>query len=260
MSRPFPTTIDGKLEMAMDYKVRGNIVCAAIIQYLWLNDWTSTGNELFTRELYKKAIIEYSKAISFTKGLPGRKQGLEGVSRVASDSTGSNEEKISPEQEIVTIDLEVTVKTNITTCYLRLNNGTKALDTIKEALVLRPMAWKSLMRQSEAYLLLGLTDKAMKSIDLALSSNRSTDNNQLIDSNIETNLLKVKDKIKKQMKKEDLHQRKTFGKIFERANDDSNSNQISLDNPPIQKTDVSSIINLAAAAHDANANDNDTSS
>ena len=125
-------------------------------------------------------------------------------------------------------------------------------------------AWEwcdPLMRQSKAYLLLGLTDKAMKSIDLALSSNRNTDNNQLIDSNIETNLLKVKDKIKKQMKKEDLHQRKTFGKIFERANDDSNNNQISLDSPPTQMTDVSSIINLAAAAaHDANANVNDTSS
>lgn len=239
MSRPFPTTIDGKIEMAMDYKMRGN--------------------ELFTSELYKKAIVEYSKAISFTKGLPGRKQGLEGVSRVASDSTGSNEDKITPEQEVATIDLEVTVKTNITTCYLKLNNGTKALDTIKEALVLRPMAWKSLMRQSEAYLLLGLTDKAMKSIDLALSSNRSTDNNQLIDSNIETNLLKVKEKIKKQMKKEDLHQRKTFGKIFEKANDDSNSNQISSD---ISPTDVSSTINpaAAAAANDANASFNSPSS
>lgn len=153
----------------------------------------------------------------------------------------------------------MTVKTNITTCYLKLNNGTKALDTIKEALVLRPMAWKSLMRQSEAYLLLGLTDKAMKSIDLALSGNRSTDNNQFIDSNIETNLLKVKEKIKKQMKKEDLHQRKTFGKIFEKANDDSNSNQISSD---ISPTDVSSAINPAAApaANDANASFNSPSS
>lgn len=221
----------------------------------------SIGNEFFSRELYKKAIIEYSKAISFTKGLPGRKQGLEGVSRVASDSTGSNGDKITPEQELATIDLEVTVKTNITTCYLKLNNGTKALDTIKEALVLRPMAWKSLMRQSEVYLLLGLTDKAMKSIDLALSSNRSTDNNnQLIDSNIESNLLKVKERIKKQIKKEDLHQRKTFGKIFEKANDESYSNQINLSSSPIPMTDVSSTINFAATVNDSSASINTTSS
>jgi len=160
------------------------------------------------------------------------------------DSSGSNEDKISPEQELAVIDLEVTVKTNITTCYLKLNNGIKALETIKEALSLRPEAWKSLMRQSEAYLLIGHTDKAMKSIDLALSSNRSTENNQPIDGSIEINLLKVKEKIKKQMKIEDLHQRKTFGKIFSKTNDD-NCNQVNVDST-IPITDVSCSISPSA--------------
>lgn len=102
-----------------------NVIC---ILYHYL------GNQCFSLNEYKKAIIEYSKGLSFLKGLPGRKEGLEGVSKIAMDS--SLDEKITPELEVIVIDLEVILKTNIATCYIKLENGRKALDIIKEGIVL----------------------------------------------------------------------------------------------------------------------------
>lgn len=72
------------------------------------------------------------------------------------------------------------------------------------------------MRQSEAYLLLCDTDKAMIIIDEALLNNQN--NNVIIDNSLQISLLKTKEKIKKQIKLENLKQKQSFGKIFK--NDD----------------------------------------
>lgn len=53
---PLPTTIDGKLERAILHK--------------------SEGNEMFKASNYKKAISLYSKGLSYTTGLDGRKTSL----------------------------------------------------------------------------------------------------------------------------------------------------------------------------------------
>ena len=53
---PLPTTIDGKLERAVLHK--------------------SEGNEQFKANNYKRAISLYSKGLSYTKGLDGRKASL----------------------------------------------------------------------------------------------------------------------------------------------------------------------------------------
>ena len=71
------------------------------------------GNDLFKEGKFKKAIVEYSKALSFTKGLPGRKEGLEGLSQMAMSESYSVEDLITPEQNNFINELDVIIKTNI---------------------------------------------------------------------------------------------------------------------------------------------------
>ena len=60
-----------KIEMAVQYKEKGN--------------------ERFKLGQFKKAIVSYSTALSYTKGLPGRKIEFEGMSKLAADNTKTNE-------------------------------------------------------------------------------------------------------------------------------------------------------------------------
>lgn len=186
----FPTDIQGKIETAIDYKNKGN-------------DFFKNGN-------YKKAILSYSTALAFTKGLPGRKQGLEGVSQMAMKESRSGEEQISVEQDAIVLDLDIVIKTNIATCHIKDNNPVKALDAIREALIMNPTAWKSLLRKAEATLMINDAEKSVKILEEA-SSNAP-------DESAQAAILKVKEKALKSIKQQEAKQRKAFGNIFEKAN------------------------------------------
>ena len=41
------------------------------------------GNEFFKAQNFKKALVQYNTGIAYTKGLPGRDDGLEGLSSLA---------------------------------------------------------------------------------------------------------------------------------------------------------------------------------
>lgn len=183
--KAFPTDIAGKLAVATDYK--------------------NKGNAYFKEGKYNKAIVNYSKALAYTKGLPGRKEGLEGVGSMAADAiTG---EKITPEVEKDVSNLEVVLKTNIATCYIKTSNGIKALEVIREALAIRPTAWKSLMRKAEATILIGDYDKANTILDEA--SANGPDESGIVAINA------VRERALKLSKKADAKQKKAFGKIFD---------------------------------------------
>ena len=186
----FPADIQGKIETAIDYK--------------------NKGNEYFKNGLHKKAIVNYSTALAFTKGLPGRKQGLEGVSQMAMNESKSSGEQISPEQDQAVSDLDVVLKTNIATCHMKLNDPVKSLEVIREALALNPTAWKSLLRKAEATLMINDPEKAVKI--LAEASTHAPD------EAAETAILKVKERAVKVIKQQEAKQRKAFGNIFEKAN------------------------------------------
>lgn len=124
----FPQDVHGKLEMALHFK--------------------ELGTALFKNCDYKKAIVNYGKAVAFTKGLPGSKRGLEGMGAMAANS--STIEPISEENDQKAIDLELISLTNIATCYLKLNEPRKALEFCEKALITSENAWKAMLRKSEA--------------------------------------------------------------------------------------------------------------
>ena len=185
----FPTDNQGKIDLAVTLK--------------------NKGNDLFKEGKFKKAIVEYSKALSFTKGLPGRKEGLEGLSQMAMSESYSVEDLITPEQNNFINELDVIIKTNISTCYIKLNNSIKALEIIREALLINPKAWKSLLRKAEAIMLINDTDKALIILEDALKY--APDENACIAIN------KMKEKVLKTIKTEEAKQRKAFSNIFEKA-------------------------------------------
>ena len=186
----FPTDIQGKIDTAIDYK--------------------NKGNEFFKNGMFKKAIVNYSMALAFTKGLPGRKQGLEGVSQMAMNESKGSEEQISPEQDAAVGELDVVIKTNIATCHMKLNDPVKSLEVIREALSINPNAWKTLMRKSEATLMINDPEKAVKILTEAST--------HAPDEAAQTAILKVKEKAQKVIKQQEAKQRKAFGNIFEKAN------------------------------------------
>lgn len=186
----FPTDNEGKIEFAVDLK--------------------NTGNDHFKQGNFKKAIVSYSKAMAFTKGLPGRTQGLEGIAQMAAKAQ-SDGDKITPEQDLFINELELTLKTNIATSYIKMGDALKALDVIQEILKIKPTAWKAIMRKAEAKLLLNDPDKALSVLEEAVKYCPTED--QQAHAAIE----KVKQNALLKLKKEDAKQRKAFGNIFERA-------------------------------------------
>lgn len=186
----FPSDIQGKIDTAIQYK--------------------NKGNEFFKNGTYKKAIVNYSTALAFTKGLPGRKQGLEGVSQMAMNESKSSGEQISPEQDEAVSDLDVVIKTNIATCHMKLNDPVKSLEVIREALTLNPTAWKSMLRKAEATLMINDPEKAVKILSEATTN--------APDEAAHTAIQKLKEKAQKTIKQQEAKQRKAFGNIFEKAN------------------------------------------
>lgn len=186
--KPFPQDTPGKIEMAKELK--------------------DEGNKYFKEQNFKKAITEYSKALAFTKGLPGRKQGLEGVSQMAMESSG---EKMSSETESAVTELDIVLKTNIATCFIKLSNSEKALQYCREALEMNPTAWKTLMRKAEAIMLTNDFDRAIEVLDESL---RHT---QPDDESARTSIAKIRERAVKLSKQAVEKQRKAFGNIFERA-------------------------------------------
>lgn len=184
--KPFPQDAQGKIEMAKELK--------------------DLGNDNFKNQLFKKAITNYSKALAFTKGLPGRSQGLEGMSQMAMKNSG---EKLSADLEVLVSELDVILKTNIAACYLKLNDSEKAMQFSREALVLNPKAWKSLMRKAEAYMLINDFEKAIQVLEEA--------DTNAPDEAAHTSIAKVKERAQKLSKQAVEKQRKAFGGIFERA-------------------------------------------
>lgn len=172
-------------------------------------DYKNTGNQHFKDGKFKKAIVSYSTAIAYTKGLPGRKQGLEGVSQMAMQNAHSVEDQITPEQEVAIVELEVAIKTNISTCYIKLEKPVEALEAVREALALNPKAWKTLLRKAEAVLLLNDPEKALTI--LAEADQCATD------EVAHTAIVKLKEKATKILKQQEAKQRKAFGNIFEKA-------------------------------------------
>jgi tetratricopeptide (TPR) repeat protein len=135
-------TIESKLNKAEQYKLEGN--------------------EHFKNQKFKKAISSYGKVLAYTKGLPGSTRGLSGVSEMASQSC--RETSITEEEESRSILIETTVQTNLSVCYLKLDNGIKSLEHSKKALELNPKSWKGIY----IYIYISLTSISFTNIDISM--------------------------------------------------------------------------------------------
>jgi tetratricopeptide (TPR) repeat protein len=187
--KAFPTDNQGKIDRAVELK--------------------NSGNEYFKDGKYKKAIVTYSTAFAYTKGLPGRKAGAEGMAQMAMKESHAAEDMITAEQESFITELEVVMKTNIATCHIKLNDAVKALEVIREALAVNPTAWKTQLRQAEATMMLHHPEKALKILDDAAKN--------APDEAAQTAIAKLREKATKTIKQEEAKQRKAFSNIFEKA-------------------------------------------
>ena len=186
---PFPTTIEGKIARAMQYKEDGNV--------------------LFKDGHYKKAVSTYAKVLAFVRGLPGSKRGLNGWSDLAAGipmGYGGAEERVTPEQDAQSGELEAVVVTNMATCYLKLGEPRKAIEYAEKALVLSPAAWKAFLRIAEAYVLLRNCDHARTALTQALAG--------APDAAARTAVAKVREAIVAAEKAEDVKQKAVFKNIF----------------------------------------------
>ena len=142
----FPTDNSGKIERAVELK--------------------NEGNEFFKVGNFKKAKTKYYTALAFTKGLPGRTNG-DSMGKMASKEVYKEDELVSPEQEAFIIEFEATTKTNIATCFLKLNDAANAIECTREALLLKPNGWKAQLRQAEASIMLHYPERAVSILDAA---------------------------------------------------------------------------------------------
>lgn len=147
--KSMPDSIPGKIDRAKGYK--------------------DEGNEYFKNGKFKKAIVYYSRALAFTKGLPGRTGGMDEMSRMASNASNQSAPQISQEDNALVEELEVVLKNNIATCYIKLEDPENAMKAANEALALRPKHWKSVLRKGEAKTLYGDYESAISLLTEALS-------------------------------------------------------------------------------------------
>eukprot|EP01035_Chromulina_nebulosa_P004337 gene4337-5925_t len=132
------------------------------------------GNAFFKNSEYKKAIRQYAMSQSYTKGMPGRGATNSILSAVVApsmlqNSTAGSVGSLTPELESEINSLEVTVKTNLSACYIKIGDAEKAIKNAKEALALNPQAWKSTIRLAEAQVLAKDYEKAIDTCEKALA-------------------------------------------------------------------------------------------
>lgn len=183
----------------------------------------SLGNELFKAGKFNKARVKYATALAYTRGLPGREmKGGESMAQLAAQSQGGV--KLSVELSEQLDDLDAIVKTNISTCFLKANKPSDALQAAREALEIKPSHWKAKLRVAEAKEKLRDFDSCLAALD-----DVSNHAEAAADSGAMTLVRKLRDLANKGIKEEASRQRKAFSNIFERARVEDSSLRIPSD-------------------------------
>lgn len=163
------------------------------------------GNDLFKAKEYAKAKRAYYTAIAFIKGLPGRPASFsDPMGQMAAQNSGA--EKMSNELATELDDLEAILKTNIATCFLKLNKGFDAITTANEALQVRSTSWKAMLRKAEGKLMVKDYEGSLKVLEEVERSSP--------DASATATIKKLRDDCQKGMKNEALKQKKTYSSAF----------------------------------------------
>jgi tetratricopeptide (TPR) repeat protein len=169
------------------------------------------GNDFFKQGLFAKARVSYFKALAYTKGLPGRPVNGKKVEPMAQLAASTLSSAPLNNYQITSLDeLDVVLKTNIATCYIKLDDGEKAVKFANEALDLKENHWKAFLRRGEGYQLLRFHDKSVVDFDKALTIIGESDENS------KNSVLKAKNKTLSMIKAEKEKQKKAYANLFER--------------------------------------------
>ena len=171
------------------------------------------GNDLFKQKKFSKARVQYCTALAYIKGLPGREVRPDGstdpmAQMALSNATNANIQPLAPEYAKEIDELESVLKTNISTCYLKLEDGYSALKYATEAIAFNSTSSKAWLRKAEAYLLLKDTDKATEALNEA---ERHTS-----EASVLATICKTREAVAKEVKVEVQKQKKAFANIFDR--------------------------------------------
>ncbi|RYH16706.1 tetratricopeptide repeat protein [archaeon] len=181
-------TVEGKIEIAKEHKEKGN--------------------DFFKQGQFGKAKVQYGTAIAYIKGLPGRKDAVsDPMAQMMMDSRKTD--TLTPELLTEITELDCVLKTNMSVCYLKLNKPHDALQAAKDALALKPLSWKALLRRGEAQIKLKMYDQARASLDEAEKHSPDPGSKVVI--------MNARKQISEAMKQEEQEQKKAFKNIFERA-------------------------------------------
>ncbi len=170
------------------------------------------GNEIFKQKKFSKARVQYCTALAYIKGLPGREVRNEGsndpMAQLAASNMNSNIAPLSPEVSKEIDELESILKTNISTCYLKVEDGHSALKYATEAVSVNKTSSKAWLRKAEAYLMLKDTEKANDALDNAEKYTTET--------SVLATIAKTRELVTKEIKIESQKQKKAFANIFDR--------------------------------------------
>jgi FK506-binding protein 4/5 len=101
--------------------------------------------------------------------------------------------------------LQLTTRLNLSTCFAKLGNATKALENAQQALAIDSTNTKALFRRGQAYLALGDIDRAREDLEKVKEKLPN-------DSSVKAEMEKLRKKTQEQQKKE----KKLFSKMFEK--------------------------------------------
>jgi FK506-binding protein 4/5 len=137
------------------------------------------GNDFFKQANYSKALAKYTKIFAYINGLKAPEMGVEQMLPAAQDNK-TNQPNESQGSNIT--QLELTTNSNISACYLKLNEPRKAIQYVEKVLAKDANNSKALFRRGCAYLAVNELDNAETDLQAALkiTPNDAGIKNQLI--------------------------------------------------------------------------------
>lgn len=123
----------------------------------------SEGNKYFKDHRYKKAIVTYNKVFAFITGLGSSGDAMSQYSSALNITLPTDKE-----QEEIN-ELSVTCFSNISNCYLKLNEMEKTVEYCTKAIAINQAHLKSIFRKGQALLKLKYFDESRACLEKALS-------------------------------------------------------------------------------------------
>jgi len=129
------------------------------------NELKIAGNEFFKAQEISKAIAQYDKVLRYLPTV--KKEEKEGQKETEKEGEKTIEKEGGKESEKEVQDLNISVQLNLSACYLKENSYEQVIEACEKVLKNQPDNTKAYFRTGQAYLEIGLLDKAKEYLDKA---------------------------------------------------------------------------------------------